>query len=58
MFAIFLGLAAFSFVWVAKLAPETKGRPLETIRRYWENGASWSGVEATEPGADELAGQR
>jgi MFS family permease len=58
MFAIFLGLAAFSFAWVTWLAPETRGRPLETIRRYWENGASWTGVEATKTGADELAGQR
>jgi hypothetical protein len=23
------------------LAPETKGRPLEAIRMYWENGGRW-----------------
>jgi len=23
------------------LAPETKGRPLEDIGRYWENGGRW-----------------
>jgi sugar porter (SP) family MFS transporter len=55
MFAIFLGLAVFSFVWVAKLAPETKGRPLETIRRYWENGASWQGVDTQARETTEVA---
>ena len=30
-----------SFVFIAAFAPETKGRPLEDIRRYWENGGSW-----------------
>jgi MFS family permease len=34
-----LALAAFAFVF--KLAPETKGRPLEDIRHYWENGGTW-----------------
>jgi sugar porter (SP) family MFS transporter len=40
-FALFLGLAVISFVFIAALAPETKGRPLEDIRRYWENGGRW-----------------
>jgi sugar porter (SP) family MFS transporter len=40
-FALFLGLAVVSFVFIAALAPETKGRPLEAIRLYWENGGSW-----------------
>jgi sugar porter (SP) family MFS transporter len=40
-FGLFLGLAVFSFVFILALAPETKGRPLEDIRRYWENGGSW-----------------
>jgi SP family arabinose:H+ symporter-like MFS transporter len=40
-FALFLGLAVVSFVFVAAFAPETKGRPLEDIRRYWENGGRW-----------------
>jgi len=34
-----LALAAFGFVF--KLAPETKGRPLEDIRHYCENGGTW-----------------
>jgi hypothetical protein len=40
-FGLFLGLAVVSFVFVAALAPETKGRPLEAIRLYWENGGRW-----------------
>jgi hypothetical protein len=40
-FGLFLGLAVVSFVFIAAMAPETKGRPLEAIRLYWENGGSW-----------------
>jgi sugar porter (SP) family MFS transporter len=40
-FALFLALAVISFVFIAALAPETKGRPLEAIRGYWENGGRW-----------------
>jgi sugar porter (SP) family MFS transporter len=40
-FAIFgvLALAAFAFVY--RLAPETKGRQLEDVRHFWENGGRW-----------------
>lgn len=40
-FAVFgvLALAAFGFVF--KYAPETKGRQLEDIRHFWENGGKW-----------------
>jgi len=40
-FGLFLGLAVVSWVFVLALAPETKGRPLEAIRVYWENGGKW-----------------
>jgi sugar porter (SP) family MFS transporter len=40
-FALFAGLAALAFAFVWKLAPETRGRPLEAIRFYWENGGRW-----------------
>ncbi len=40
-FAMFAALAAISFGFVWWLAPETKGRPLEDIRHYWENGGRW-----------------
>ncbi len=34
-------LAAAGFFFVYKLAPETKGRQLDDIRHYWENGGRW-----------------
>ncbi|MDQ6773909.1 MAG: sugar porter family MFS transporter [Candidatus Dormibacteraeota bacterium] len=40
-FGIFLALAVLALVFVWRLAPETKGRPLEAIRHYWENGGRW-----------------
>ncbi|GAA2789560.1 sugar porter family MFS transporter [Saccharopolyspora taberi] len=44
-FVIFLVLAAVSFAFVLRFAPETKGRTLESIRTYWENGARWPAEE-------------
>src|SRR4051794_9653140 len=41
-FAMFAALALVSFAFVWWLAPETKGRPLEAIRAYWENGGRWA----------------
>jgi sugar porter (SP) family MFS transporter len=35
----FFGVLAFLFSW--RLVPETKGRSLEQIERYWENGRHW-----------------
>ncbi len=40
-FALFLGLALVSFVFIVAMAPETKNRPLEAIRVYWENDGHW-----------------
>jgi sugar porter (SP) family MFS transporter len=40
-FTMFLVLAAISFGYVLAFAPETKQRPLEDIRLYWENGGRW-----------------
>jgi hypothetical protein len=44
-FSLFLGLAVVSFVLIFVMAPETKGRPLEAIRVYWENGGKWPDSE-------------
>jgi MFS family permease len=41
-FTLFLGLAIVSFAFIAWMAPETKGRPLEAVRVYWENGGRWA----------------
>jgi MFS transporter, SP family, arabinose:H+ symporter len=53
-FVMFAGLTLLSFAFVWFLAPETKGRPLEAIRPYWENGGRWP-EEETAPG---VAGSR
>ena len=41
LYAVF-GVLAFIFSWI--LVPETKGRSLEQIERYWENGRHWDKV--------------
>jgi sugar porter (SP) family MFS transporter len=53
-FALFLGLAVLSFVFVFAMAPETKGRPLEAIRVYWENGGRWPPERETAERVDQL----
>jgi MFS transporter, SP family, galactose:H+ symporter len=40
-FAVFAILALAAFVFVYRYAPETKGRQLEDIRHFWENGGRW-----------------
>ncbi|MCV7122849.1 sugar porter family MFS transporter [Mycobacterium lacus] len=41
IFAVFGTLAVAAFVVVYRYAPETKGRQLEEIRHFWENGGRW-----------------
>ncbi|HET9876687.1 MAG TPA: sugar porter family MFS transporter [Mycobacterium sp.] len=40
-FAVFGVLAVISFGFVYRYAPETKGKQLEDIRHFWENGGNW-----------------
>ena len=40
-FAVFGLLAVLAFGFVYRYAPETKGRQLEDIRHFWENGGRW-----------------
>jgi len=40
-FAVLGALAVAAFVFVYRYAPETKGRQLEDIRHFWENGGTW-----------------
>jgi sugar porter (SP) family MFS transporter len=40
-FALFAILAVVAFGFVYRYAPETKGRQLEDIRHFWENGGRW-----------------
>lgn len=41
VFAVFAALTLVAFVVVYRFAPETKGRELEDIRQFWENGGRW-----------------
>jgi SP family galactose:H+ symporter-like MFS transporter len=50
-FAVFGALAVAGFIFVHRLAPETKGRNLEEIRHYWENGARWPEQTGSKPAA-------
>ncbi len=40
-FGVLALLAVVAFVFVHRYAPETKGRQLEDIRHFWENGGRW-----------------
>ena len=46
-FMFFGVMAVLAFAFVYKMAPETKGRPLDDIRHYWENGAKWPEMDTT-----------
>lgn len=41
-FILLVVFAVIAWVFVWWLAPETRGRPLEAIRSYWENGGKWT----------------
>jgi MFS transporter, SP family, galactose:H+ symporter len=41
VFAAFAAFAVIALVVVYRYAPETKGRQLEDIRHFWENGGRW-----------------
>ncbi|MCV7145769.1 sugar porter family MFS transporter [Mycobacterium riyadhense] len=41
VFALFGTFAVTAFMVVYRYAPETKGRQLEDIRHFWENGGRW-----------------
>lgn len=50
-FVVFGLLAVGAFVFVHRLAPETKNRPLEDIAGYWENGGQWPAEAEHDDGA-------
>ena len=52
-FAVFGMLAVAAFVFNYRMAPETKGRPLEDIRQYWENDGVWPEASTAGPAVGE-----
>lgn len=55
-FAVFGVLAMLSLAFVYRYAPETKGRQLEDIRHFWENGGRWPADDAAlVPGSEASA---
>jgi sugar porter (SP) family MFS transporter len=50
-FAVFGVFAVAGFAFVYRFAPETKGRQLEDIRHFWENGGRWP-AQRSAPSAD------
>jgi MFS family permease len=53
-FAVFGVLALLSLAFVYRYAPETKGRQLEDIRHFWENGGRWPSDETDEATAPQI----
>ncbi|MGB3335034.1 MAG: sugar porter family MFS transporter [Mycobacterium sp.] len=50
-FAVFGVLAILGLAFVYRYAPETKGRQLEDIRHFWENGGRWQAEDGRDVGA-------
>lgn len=51
VFGSFLVLAFIAWLFVYRLAPETKGRSLEDIRDYWDNDGKWPSIAGSEVGS-------
>ncbi len=45
-FGLFAVLAFIAWIFVFKMAPETKGRDLDDIHQFWENGGKWPTEDA------------
>jgi sugar porter (SP) family MFS transporter len=57
-FGGFAVLALLALAFMARMAPETRGRPLEDIRAYWLNGGRWPTAPTTAlPARDTPAGE-
>jgi MFS family permease len=54
-FIVLVAFAVLAWLFIWWLAPETRGRPLEAIRTYWENGGRWTAKE--QPAAARRSGQ-
>lgn len=50
-FVAFAVLCVLAILFVAKFAPETKGRQLDEIRHYWENNGKWPEKQTAQAGS-------
>lgn len=50
-FWIYAIFAAIAIVFVARFVPETRGRPLESIDKYWTEGRRWPASDARDQAA-------
>ncbi|WP_051791358.1 sugar porter family MFS transporter [Amycolatopsis jejuensis] len=53
-FGLFLVMSVIALAFIAKLAPEVKGRQLEEIREYWERGGRWAQRPERRPAQSEV----
>ncbi|HTJ39836.1 MAG TPA: MFS transporter [Dactylosporangium sp.] len=42
-FAVLLAVSVIAWLYLFRRAPETRGRTLEEIHEYWQNGRTWAG---------------
>jgi len=52
-FWIYAAFAVVQIVFIWFLVPETKGKPLEAIEQYWQQGRSWAGVDGRAAGRED-----
>jgi MFS family permease len=45
LLGVTIGLAVVSWIFIYQFATETKGRKLEAVQEYWENGGVWPAAE-------------
>lgn len=51
-FWIFTAVILVGILFIRRMAPETRGKPLETIEQYWFNGLKWPTPDAGAVGSD------
>lgn len=41
-FWLFAGIIGLGMIFIYRMAPETKGKSLESVERYWMDGRKWT----------------
>jgi len=52
-FWIYAAFAVVQIVFIWFLVPETKGKPLEAIEQYWQQGRSWARIDSGAAGRED-----